>query len=94
MTAMNPKEFGTMKKRSFVAARKASDALKKRLGDDIPNINPDDFKPSEYHNLRWGWFYYMIHKSSPELLVKVAYRYKTKDFCVTTFSRVAVDYSK
>jgi len=94
MSGKTEKALKTKRQRGYIAADKASQVLTKRMGSDLDILKPEDFKTSEYHNLRWGWFYYLVNSKTPDILVKVAYRYKTKDFHVTTYSRTYVDYTE
>ena len=95
---MNEKYLKKSIERRHVAMKEGSNAIKRKLGhrtnESVPGIEPEDFVGQEYHDLRWGWYFYLSNKQLPEILLRVSYQYKNKQFATTMYSRQWIDYKK
>ena len=95
---MTDKKRQLAARRRNIAMKEGSDAVKRKLGhsanETVPGIEPSDFVGQEFHDLRWGWFFFLSNKQLPELLLRVSYQYKNKRFSTTMYSRQWIDYKK
>ena len=95
---MTDKKRKLAAQRRNIAMKEGSDAIKRQLGhrtdEKVPGIEPEDFVGQEFHDLRWGWVFFLSNKQLPEILLRVSYQYRDKQFSTTMYSRKWIDYKK